>query len=43
MPPVTHHAIWFARDYVGGWVASLLVITLLAVLALLQFIWGWPI
>jgi hypothetical protein len=33
-----HRAIWFGRDYIGGWMAGFWVITLLAIFVLLQFV-----
>jgi hypothetical protein len=34
----THRLFWFGRDYIGGWMAGLWVITLLAILVLLLFV-----
>jgi hypothetical protein len=33
-----HRPLWFGRDYIGGWMAGLWVITILAIVLLLQFI-----
>ncbi len=39
IPPLPEHrAIWFGRDYIGGWMAGLWVITLLAILLLSQML-----
>ncbi len=34
----SHRAIWFGRDYIGGWMAGFWIVTLLAIFVLLQVI-----